>query len=414
MTNKRINGEPLNILHTIDLEQLYPIIRCQLKLSQPLDQPRLAAALQTIGQVIPEIFAGYDLTTNQWILDVLEPKRILHQVDADQNIDELKLDLQAGPQLHVYLQPAAPGQRVTFVISHILTDGAGFKQFLYLLAKIYNEGAAVIDSVENHTDIEGIKALLQQRPPQTLRPTDHPLTPLALPRLAEIDRPRTHYVGATHLSSLESSRLLHWAHQQKVTINDVLLAVFGQLMQSYAAVPQITLACPTDMRQFLPVALRQQLRIQNSTARYNLTLTNEPTRPLTQTIQAVHRQMTALKQQQQFLQSIEHLIDLAETAEISDLQALTHQNYSVRPVGYTNLGIIDATRLRFVDTTVTSCLLTGSFRIAPAFQAAFSSFSGQLIIGFNMIGTPAEIKFGQTILSQLQQNLQLVSRASEL
>ncbi|MCG4806153.1 hypothetical protein, partial [Bacteroides uniformis] len=64
--------------------------------------------------------------------------------------------------------------------SHILTDGAGFKQLLYLLAACYTKEQSM--DIKNHTDIDGIKRLLKQIKPTQLN-NDHPQTPLSLPRL---------------------------------------------------------------------------------------------------------------------------------------------------------------------------------------------------------------------------------------
>ncbi|MFD1670791.1 condensation domain-containing protein [Agrilactobacillus yilanensis] len=402
-------GEPLNILHTIDLNKLYPIVRCQLTLDQALDLPKLYQALKTIGQVIPEIYAGYDLENNQWLIPDTRPQRLVQQVASEVNIDALTLDLETGPQLHVYLQDTKTGHQVTFVMSHILTDGAGFKQFLYLLAAIYNQGSTAIQGLKNHMDVTGLETLVQQQKVGTLKPTDHPSAPLYLPTLNSQATTRQYYVNDCHLSKTDSQKLKTWAKVQGVTLNDIFMAVFGQLMQSYAAVPEITLACPTDTRQYLPEKERQQLRIQNATARYNTAVTNDFTQPLTATIQAFHQQMTMLKQDQQFLQSIRQLLTLAKTQPISALREVVQQNYSVRPIAYTNFGIIDASRLNFTGCTIKHCLLTGSFREAPAFQAAFSSFNHEIIIGFNMIGTTEEINFGNALLQQLKQNLQLVT-----
>lgn len=410
MSTTVTKGEPLNILHTIDLNKLYPIVRCQLLLDQPLQIERLKSALVTVGRVIPELFAGYDLQTNEWRIPKLDPDQLIHPLSETINVDALKIDLEAGPQLHIYLQDTEThGQKVTFVISHILTDGAGFKQFLYLLADVYNRGPIASENIQNHMDIEGLKQRLAHRPTRTIKPSDHPAKPLYLPKLASPTTDKTYCAKTRTLTKVETQALKTWSKNHGVTLNDIFMATYGQLMQSYADVPEITLACPTDMRQYLPDAMQHQLRIQNSTARYNLALANDWTQPLPQTIQAVHAQMAHLKKEQQYLQSVEQLVQLAESASITELRKVVQQNYSVRPIAYTNFGIIDAQRLKFDGCKIQKCIFTGSFRIAPAFQVAFSTFDDRLLFGFNMIGTAAEIRFGNTILQQLYHDLKLVS-----
>lgn len=55
-----MNENPLNILHTIGFDQLYPVIRCQLTFSDPLDQDRLVKAINLTAKVVPELFCRYE------------------------------------------------------------------------------------------------------------------------------------------------------------------------------------------------------------------------------------------------------------------------------------------------------------------------------------------------------------------
>ncbi|MDN6543294.1 MAG: hypothetical protein L0K52_06225, partial [Lentilactobacillus parabuchneri] len=61
-----MNDNPLNILHTIGLKALYPVIRCQLKLAGQLDVSRLIQAVNLTAKVVPELFCRYELADNSW------------------------------------------------------------------------------------------------------------------------------------------------------------------------------------------------------------------------------------------------------------------------------------------------------------------------------------------------------------
>lgn len=66
MMLKKIAGEPLNILHTIGMEQLYPIIRMELRFSQTINLPKLKQAIKLVTQVIPQLKSTYNLNDNSW------------------------------------------------------------------------------------------------------------------------------------------------------------------------------------------------------------------------------------------------------------------------------------------------------------------------------------------------------------
>ena len=90
-----------------------------------------------------------------------------------------------------------------------------------------------------------------------------------------------------------------------------------------------------------------------------------------------------------------------QTLGIHELQQIVEANYHVREIGYTNFGVIDDQRLVFDQLPVTQCLLTGSFRTAPMFQVACSTFKGELSLGFNMIGTDEEVQFGRVVTTAM-------------
>lgn len=399
-------GEPLNILHTIGLNEMYPIVRCQIDLTQPLDGVRLQKAVQLVGQVVPQIFGRYELQQNTFVVEEAKTAPIIQSLAANQQPDTVPLDFMQGPQLRLYLQTQQSGQRLTLIMSHILSDGAGFKQLLYLLVDCYNRGTVAIEGKQNDQSIAPVQALIDRRQSVTQKITDHPQQPLFLPQLAAHDA-QIYRVARVHFSVSETEQLHAAARVSGVTLNDLFMAAFGQIIQQYSGVTDLTLACPTDMRQFFATAEQTTLRIANLTARYNLILPDTLELSLAQLIQLVHQQMQTLKEQQQFLDSVTDLLARAQTDSMAKLQQVAEANYHVRPIAYTNFGVIDAVKIQFTGTTINDFVLTGSFRRAPMFQVAVSTFDDQLMFAFNMIGNELEYRFGMMILRQMKQNLLL-------
>jgi NRPS condensation-like uncharacterized protein len=397
-------GEPLNILHTIGLAELYPIIRCQIDFTQPLVAARLKQAVELVGQVVPQIFGCYVLQKNSFVVTSTDATKLIQYISDQIQPDTLPPDFMQGPQLKLYVQPQGAGQRLTIIGSHILTDGSGFKALLYLLADSHNRGAAAIVGKHNEQSIAPLEKLIAQREPVQQFVTDHPQEPLFLPQFVA-HTPATYHVVGRHFSVAATTQLHAAAKAQQITLNDLFMAAFGQIMQQYSGVADLTLACPTDMRQFFGADTPGKLRIANFTARYNLVLRNTLSESLPQLVQAVHQQMQTLKKQQQFLDSVTNLLARAQTDSIAKLQQVAEANYHIRPIAYTNFGVVDAAQLQFNDTRIAELIMTGSFRRAPMFQVAVSTFADQATLAFSMIGSELEARLGEVILQQMQQNL---------
>lgn len=406
---KTYKGETLDILHTIDLDKLYPIVRCQIDFKKSIDIERLKKAVADIGEVIPEIFGSYDMKNNFFIVEDKDPSDIVviqhHQISDE----EPDIDLINGPQLKIIISENENfhAQHLVFLMSHILMDGAGFKDFLYLLVDCYNYGKEALQDIQLDRGIDGIKELLNNFKSSN-KVSDHPTEPLFLPEL-EQKEDRRFRVGDLRFSKKETTDLIVKAHGLNLTLNDIFMAAFGQVVQDYCGVKDYSMACPTDIRRSIPEEEDGVFHLVNMTARYNLALTDTKDIPLKEFATRVHEQMKEFKSSHQFLQSIQDLIKQSEYKQLDELQEIVQENYHVRPIAYTNFGVIDADRIKFDGAEIEHFILTGSFRKAPMFQVAFSTFDNQVGLAFNMIGTMDEFRLGKVILKQMKNNILLLS-----
>ncbi|MBB1078675.1 hypothetical protein H5S09_02140 [Limosilactobacillus sp. STM2_1] len=381
-------GEPLNILHTIGLKELYPIIRISFTVKGNFDVNRFKQAIMLTEKVVPELFCKYSLTDNSFIPVTDDLEGVLF-IGIDPDIDSERWDLFADPQLRIYLNH----NRVTIYLSHILTDGAGGKQFLYLLAKAYNEG--VVDNCQNHQDIDWLRKLLAEHPVKVDHRVDHPTQPLSLPKLADDDQ-QSRRTLAINLTPAEGKELIKAAHHEKVTLNDLFMAAFGQAIQRYSDANSISLACPTDMRQFIPK--KGQLRIANHTSRYNISVRSKLSAPFEKLVWSIHQAMQENKDNFQCFQSVKSLIDNYDKYSLSELQQTVEDNYHVRNISYTNFGIIDDHQFHFNGCSIEDFYMLGTYRRYPMFQVAVSTYRNRITFAFAMVGTDQEERFGRAIM----------------
>lgn len=379
------------------------MVRVQFRLQGEFDEERFNQALLLCKQVVPELFCRYQLATNSFIPITDDLSQILFkEADPDEGIDDW--DLFTQPQWRVYLNKQTDGVVVTIFLSHILTDGAGAKQLLNLLAKAYNTGS--LAGITNHTDVEWLTKLLAEHPVESNGRVDHPQKPLSLPKLAASGQ-QIRRVNQVYLAEEETQELIKAAHKTGVTLNDLFMASFGQAVQRFSQTNQISLACPTDMRKFIPG--KPQIRVANHTTRYNVQVPSDPQAPFEEVVRAIHVAMAKNKESFQCLQSVKDLMAKAAHGTIAELQELAEKNYHVRTISYTNLAIIDSQAFRFDGCSVEDFCMIGSYRQMPMFQVAVSTFKGRICLAYGMIGNDQEKQFGDAILLIMRDLLRLYS-----
>lgn len=389
------DGEPLNILHTIGLDVLYPVVRVELRFGGQLDRTRFETALKAVSAVVPELLCRYEVENNQWIQVTDQVSDLILDDVSEIDAHAARWDLMKEPQLRVYWNEQDGHTVLTFYISHILTDGAGSKQLLYLIANAYTNGAEAVSGIKNLQDVAWLEQLIKERPQSASRQTDHPAKPLLLPRLNS-DGPVKYQVGRVTLSTQETARLIEATHVAGVTVNDVVMASFGRVMQQFAGNPTLALACPTDMRQFNNFS-EHTVQIANMTSRYNISMDADIDLPLVDLIQQFHEEMQVRKDQRQCFDSVASLLSEYHTEPVAKLQQAAEDNYHIREIAYTNFGVMDAQRLQFGDISLDDLVITGGFRRAPMYQIAAGTFNGQLTLAFNMQGSETEQTFGMAL-----------------
>ena len=393
-------ADPLNILHTVGFSAMYPMVRAEISLKYPLDHQRLTTAVTAVSKVVPELMQAYRIKDNEFYDIHADASSVLHFVDQMDESYAGRLDWETQPQWELYVTD----HQLIVYGSHILTDGAGFKQLLYLLCSAYNADGDI--DIENHQDISEIKELLRQIPAKPSTNNDHPTQALSLPGLVNDGESRQYAILQQSLTPSQFSQLHQWTHSSGVTINDAIMTAFAKAVQQCCGVSELNLACPTDMRQFLPEDQQKQLRIQNMTGRYNVSVPAALDEEFATTVAKVHEAMDQQKANYTFLESFRTMLtNLDNGASVSQLQKDVESHYHVRGIAYTNMAIVDDTRLQFAGDHVINCILTGGFRTMPHYQICACTFKGRLNLAANVIATEEEKHLAYAVMSLMRQYL---------
>lgn len=260
-------AQGLDLLEAAHRDRVYPLIFCHIVCEGVPDAPRLRRAIRLLGGYIPEISAAYDFSRGVFVDKGLGPDALI--AEGQDPGGDGAWDLGAGPQLKIGLRREAGGSSVLIGMSHILSDGAGFLQVLYLLAALYNGDCEPV-SGENERDIG---AVLRAAPVRVgiwgRRRTGTGRTPrpprLCLPGEGELSDCLSVSLAPDALEALRQA-----AKRCAATLNDVFLTAYARAAARVWRTDRIALPCPADLRRFRGGPA--ELTVANMTGLYRLDL----------------------------------------------------------------------------------------------------------------------------------------------
>lgn len=398
---KRIyKATALDLVQTAYMENHIPLIYCYMELDTVIDVGRLKRALSRTTEIIPQILCGYNATRNTWTPAKYDSNSVVKTVMEKNRYEDLIWDLHTGPQLKINICHQSTGDSLQIAMSHILTDGVGFQQYLALLCTFYNGQDSMGFREENfrsvvpllfHTAIQGL--------PSISKHDDKRSIPAVLP----VEQGQTLlHSQKVNLSEEQLQMVRKRVRNLHVTLNDAFMASFAYALKSFTRQDELILPCPVNLRKFS--TLNGRLTVANMTGKYLCPISLAKDKDLKALTLAVHQEMERLKSQHTCFRSIVLLHILHFILPIHFLRHITRAFYSVEPVSYTNMGTIDES-ISFQGLTLKECYLCGTYRQAPSFQVSISTYKDVCTLAVNIRGTEKQRIAGMQILNKMKSAL---------
>lgn len=189
------------------------------------------------------------------------------------------------------------------------------------------------------------------------------------------------------------------------TLNDLLLTAYLRVLSRNAAGTPISIPCPVDLRKYINKENQARLGICNLTSNYYVRVKVEKDESFEGTLQKVSKQMSKQKQSLACLKGPILLNLVYHLLPRRMMQRLFFKLFTIPVVSYTNLGVIDNSRLRFEGAVVQGCYMTGAIKHVPYFQISFSSYDGMGTISCNLYGTNEDRKWIVRFLEEMAAEL---------
>lgn len=387
--------ECLDFVEASHRHKVYPVMYCHMEITGHLDIERMKAAIQTSCYYVPEILYAYDFRYGRF-------------TDIGLSVDDTFIlgrsfyfwDLSHRPQLQISICRQEKRDIIVFGMSHILTDAEGFLQYLYLLAALYN-GQTFNLPLHNHRDITPIlKDIYVQKPTQQTRTGKRK----RVPPLRTLSKGKNFFCLVSRISCNEFLLLHSKAKKNKVTLNTVFMTAYARVISRLNDIDIVTIPCPADLRRFSKTT--NKLTVANMTGIYRrVTIEIKPRHTFMETLSQVQIEMNLQKSRYRCFAGIKTLNYAFHKVPRPLLGQVIKATYRLLPVSYTNMGSINAEKLFFNDCCITSCYMTGTYRLPPDFQLSISTFQDVCTLNCTLIGKQEDRLTGQYILDQVKKEL---------
>ncbi|WP_124067164.1 VTT domain-containing protein [Clostridium sp. E02] len=389
-------GQCMDFIQTINIEKLQPFVFCHLHFDRRIDIERLKYAVQQTLSTVPQILCSYDLKKGKWV----DRGHTIEDLFVDNNSDfgdDWCWNLLTETQLKIHVCHKEIHDILTIGISHILCDGAGFTQYLYLLANYYNNN----DSQKDILNQRDLKPILEKINIKTSL-----CKVISYGEVKELPFDKSGNIPYCLIKTIEKQEFLAIQRKTKAlncTVNDLLLTAYARTIVKFLKTESITLNCPINLRRFGKRELQEEaLTIANMTGIYKLHIIIKPSECFETTLLKIHSQMEQLKFNNSCFNGIPLLHFLYNKVPIFILNIFGKKLYKIFPISFTNFGVIDCNKLVFDGTKLNKCFLTGTYRISPDFQVSVSTYQNTCTLNCNLIGSEYRKKMGLDLLEKIK------------
>jgi len=323
-----------------------------------------------------------------------------------------KTDEFRGPQLLVRIAGSPERDALCVVMNHMVCDGVGFKEYLYLLSSLYTNlrrdldyrpsdapgGSRSINQIYKHLRlIDRLKLLFMRK-----HISSHDIG-LVFPLSGTGETP---FIVTHKLSRSRFQALKEYRRRYGATINDIVVAAYIRALYRVLGAPSdkpFTMPCAMDLRRFLAGGKAEA--ICNLTGTVICDIGEEIGDGFADTVIKVKQNMDKKKSDFSGLHGLAMLGILNKLIPYAKAKALFKDKF-INPMIYvTNIGVIDNSRLVFDDLTVLDAFITGSIKYPPYFQLALTSFDEEITFSINLYGTASDREQAEKFLRILDEEL---------
>ena len=393
-----------------------PLIRCRMDFSGHLDMGALTHAVNLSLQTIPLVGCYFDAESSRphWV-ERFSGEEMVTAVEAQTDAEEVVARCMSAdrdcaapaPSFHLTVVKKSSGDTLVAIISHIVCDGAGFKRYLYLLSELYTKLQAGETPLVPAFDARGTRPLfagMDFREKMKIWRAGmgsyiaHNQSQLGVD--FNVGENET-FMEKRTLSREAFSALQAFSKARGATVNDGLMALFARAFCRNTGTNHILLPSTMDLRKFIPPGVT--CGFSNYSSGCMCYISVEPDDSLSATLSSVSEQMRAYKSGNTILKSVLVWNLVARLIPYPCLKRIYSKIVKQPIISYSNLGILDADKLRFGALSPEDAYLTPAIKPRPYLQLNASTYDGRCTLSCNLYGSRADGEFACRLLDNMYQ-----------
>lgn len=416
--NNKIKAEPFDILQYFYSNVHDPLIHCFIQFSAPIEEKTLIKAVTYSLNAVPVIRCCFDDTSRRpcWIKRDFKGEDIVHVVNVE--TDEINqyerllsssINIAREPQLKIFLIKARNGcDKICLIINHMVCDGSGLKEYLYLLSDLYTKLKNDAD-YQVQLDCYPRKAGMLFENINLINKINLMFSKYKFPVQVFNDRlPFSSFENnpffAMHIISKENfSKIISFSKQMHVTINDIILTSYIRFLYKHTNTEKIVIPCPVDLRKYL--YKNQKHGICNLTSNYYCVVNIKKEDSFCDILYKVSEQMKFQKENIKCLKPIINLQLVFKILSFRRLKNNFNRLFTIPVISYSNIGVIDKNFLSFGSVVINKIFLTGAIKYKPYFQLSVSTFDNNCMLSSNQYGTYHDKFLVENYLKELENDI---------
>lgn len=399
--------------------QIYdPLIRLRIDLDGRIDEDTLKRAVTVSLQTVPLLGCCFEGRGRKpkWVEKGFTGEDMVGvypiETDAEDQIlrqFSLVIDPSAQPQLKINIVRHPGGDTLCVIITHLVSDTTGLKQYLALLSRIYTQLAHGEQPQPGHPLTRGTKPLFTGvgwRQKWRILRSPAPANNGAVAAQQGID---SHaggtdiYMDTRALSVDVFSSFVAFLTAHEATVNDAMIALYARAFCHVTGTNTVAFPCTIDWRKFIPASLGYG--ITNYSGNCPCLFSVRPGDSLADTLAQASQQMQVYKTGNDVLRSVLGWNLAVRFIPYASLRKSFVTAVPQPVVSFTNLGVIDPKQVDFAGVPVRSAYLTASIKPRPYLQLTASTYKGACTLSCNIIGGPEDKAVIDALLDDIVQEV---------
>lgn len=359
-------------------------IRCVLQFISQLDVNRLRAAIIRTIDFVPLLSCQYSVTDGQPCWQEL-PFNIYEAlfIESDNSIEDhypkyfTKIPTNNSPQIIFQLIKRENNDVLIINANHMVFDGSGFKNYLYLLASLYSDINKPVQFASKIRSMDGLLKNIKsvQQFASLFRKT---LDTSKIDLLNEDENETEVRLGMLKISQEQAIKISALCHRYQFTLNDFVLGLFASSLFRVGNITQpekLSIQMMFDLRRYAhqyPVSNFANFSSMESVELKKSELS------LIETVKEIGNQTNKIKSNLPGLKNVILLNFLFHLLPLKRFDSMVAKTIQSLGVSTSNLGVIDEQRLVFSGCEIVECAMFTSIKNQPGLQLTFSTYKGSI------------------------------------